>query len=664
VDTKTELQTLRREIQRHDYLYYVLAQPEISDYEYDQLYKKLEKLEKETGEISPDSPTQRVSGEPTRDFITVQHRFPMLSLANTYSEQELRDFDKRLRELLGTTESYEYVAELKIDGLAISLIYENRRFVQGVTRGDGISGDDVTKNLRTIKSLPLRIYSRKNVPALLEVRGEVYLPTASFEKVNALRAESGEPPFANPRNSAAGTIKLQEPRLVAERGLGLFCYQLLDHTTKNKPGNHYDNLLALKDFGFPVNPQIKLCTSLEEVLVYCHEWETRRQQLPYEIDGVVVKINDQAQQQRLGMTAKSPRWAIAFKFKAMQAQTLLEKITWQVGRTGTVTPVAELKPVRLAGTVVSRATLHNTDEIERKDIREGDQVLIEKGGDIIPKVVQVMAELRDKSSRPYKIPEKCPACATRLERSAEEAALRCPNENCSAQINRRIDHFASRGAMDIEGLGTAMVELLVRQNLIHDYSDLYYLQEEQLIDLDRMGRKSAYNLITAIEKSKRQNLDRLIFALGIPYIGITAARQLAEHFGDLQNVQKAGTEELESVSGIGDKMAEAIHSFFRLASTKTLLLKLQQAGVQFSKVGVEKSDKLNGLTFVLSGTLPNLSREEATRRILRNGGKVASSVSKNTSYLLLGDKAGSKLKEAKRLGIPAISEAEFLKLSS
>ncbi len=390
------MQALRREIQRHDYLYYVLSQPEISDYEYDQLYKKLEKLERETGELSPDSPTQRVSGEPTKDFTTVKHRLPMLSLANTYSEQELRDFDKRLRDLLDPAESYKYVAELKIDGLAISLIYENGLFVQGVTRGDGVSGDDVTKNLRTIKSLPLRIYNRKNIPALLEIRGEVYLSTASFDKVNSQRAESGEPLFANPRNSAAGTIKLQEPRLVAERGLGLFCYQLLDHTSRDKSGNHYENLLTLKDFGFPVNPHIRLCSTLEEVLVYCREWETKRQQLPYEIDGVVVKINDQVQQQRLGMTAKSPRWAIAFKFKAMQAQTRLEKITWQVGRTGTVTPVAELKPVRLAGTVVSRATLHNPDEIERKDIREGDEVLIEKGGDIIPKVVRTVAELRDK----------------------------------------------------------------------------------------------------------------------------------------------------------------------------------------------------------------------------------------------------------------------------
>jgi DNA ligase (NAD+) len=588
----------------------------------------------------------------------------MLSLANTYSEQELSDFDERVKELLNENESYEYVTELKIDGLAISLIYEHGVFVQGITRGDGYRGDEVTKNLRTIKSLPLRIYARKNVPALLEVRGEVYLPIASFERVNAQRAEAGEPLFANPRNSAAGTIKLQEPRLVAERGLGLFCYQLLDHTTKNKPGNHYDNLLSLKDFGFPVNPHIKLCSSLREVLDYCHDWETKRQQLPYEIDGVVVKINSQSQQQQLGMTAKSPRWAIAFKFKAIQVQTRLEKISWQVGRTGTVTPVAELKPVHLAGTVVSRATLHNPDEIERKDIREGDEVLIEKGGDIIPKVVRAVVELRSSSSRPYRVPELCPVCGTRLEKNAEEAALRCPNPNCAAQINRRIEHFASRGAMDIEGLGSAMVDLLVRQNLIRDFGDLYYLPEDRLADLERMGRKSAHNLITAIEKSKRQSLDRLIFALGIPYIGITAARLLAEHYGNIKNLQIASREELESIAGIGSKMADSIYTFFRTGPTRDLLLKLQRAGVQFYNPVQNRTNKLQGMNFVLSGTLPNMSREEATRSILRHGGKVVSSVSKNTSYLLLGDKAGSKLKEAKRLGIPAISEEQFLKLIS
>jgi DNA ligase (NAD+) len=665
VDVKKEIQALRREIQHHDYLYYVLAQPEISDYQYDQLYKRLEKLEQENPEyVTPDSPTQRVSGQPTKDFVTVRHRVPMLSLANTYSEQELRDFDKRVRELLDNEESYQYVTELKIDGLAVSLIYEQGLFRQGITRGDGTSGDDVTNNLRTIRSLPLRITRSKHVPDTLEVRGEVYLPVATFEKLNAQRAESGESLFANPRNSAAGTVKLQEPRLVAERGLGLFCYQMLDHSAKEGSGQHYENLLTLRDFGFPVNPHVKLCSSLEEVLSYCHEWETQRQELPYEIDGVVIKVNNQSQQRRLGMTAKSPRWAIAYKFKAIQAQTRLEKIIWQVGRTGTVTPVAELRAVRLAGTVVSRATLHNPDEIERKDIREGDEVLIEKGGDIIPKVVQVLVERRGPGSRPYRIPAICPVCGTPLERNEEEAALRCPNPNCAAQINRRIEHFACRGAMDIEGLGTAMVELLVEHKLVHDFGDLYYLKEEQLVELDRMGEKSAHNLISAIEHSKHQSLERLIFALGIPYIGINAARILAEHYSNLKKLQDARQDELESIHGIGSKMAESIYSFFQSPQTKMLLSKLHKAGVRFSSATQVKTDKLQGLTFVLSGTLAGLSRDQATQIILRHGGKVASSVSKKTSYLLAGDKPGSKLHDARRLGVPVITDKEFLKLIS
>ena len=663
MDVKKETEELRRQIQHHDYLYYVLAQPEISDYDYDHLFKKLEQFEKENPEyITPDSPTQRVSGQPTKEFATIQHRTPMLSLANTYSEAELREFDERIKGLLNENEKFEYVTELKIDGLAISLIYENGLFVQGVTRGDGLHGDDVTKNLRTIKSLPLRIINQEQIPVKLEARGEVYLSIDSFQKVNAQRAGNGEPLFANPRNSAAGTIKLQEPRLVAERGLALYCYQFIDHTTSEMTGDHFGHLQLLRHFGFPVNPHIKVCPSIEEVLAYCREWEEKRQQLSCEIDGVVVKVNDLAQQRRLGFTAKSPRWAIAFKFKAIQAQTLLEKITWQVGRTGTVTPVAELKPVRLAGSVVSRATLHNPDEIERKDIREGDEVVIEKGGDVIPKVVRTLTELRDKSSRVYRIPEKCPVCSSKLERNETEAALRCPNSNCPAQINRRIEHFASRGAMDIDGLGTALVDLLVNENLIRDFGDLYNLKEEELVLLERMGKKSAQNLIHAINGSKKQSLDRIIFALGIPFIGITAARILAWQYGDLRSLQIAGQEELETITGIGTKMAESIVSYFKSEPNKLLIEKLGRAGVNLSKGIEKKTGNLNDLIFVLTGTLPGLSRQQASELIIQNGGKVSAQVSKNTSYLLAGEKAGSKLREARQLGIRIIDEKQLRKL--
>ncbi len=662
MDPEYELAALRKQIQHHDYSYYVLAQPEISDFEYDQLYKRLEEIEQAHPYlVTPDSPTQRVSGQPTKIFNTVKHRMPMLSLSNTYSEEELIDFDRRIRSLLGDA-AYEYVTELKIDGIAISLLYEAGLFIRGVTRGDGVSGDEVTTNLRTIRSLPLRIYHEGGVPGSMEIRGEVFLDRKTFERVNAQRYQNDEPLFANPRNSAAGTMKLQDPRIVAERGLSLLCYQLIDYTGKTGSRRHIDGLDLLRIYGFPVNPFTQACKTIDDVITYCRQWESKRQDLPYEIDGVVIKLNDLSQRDMLGSTAKSPRWAIAFKFKPGQVQTRLKRILWQVGRTGTITPVAELDPVQLAGTTVSRATLHNPDEIERKDIREGDTVFIEKGGDIIPKVIGVRIDQRDRNSRPYLIPHECPVCGTKLNRISDEAALKCPNFNCPMQVKRRIGHYASRTAMDIEGLGEAIVELLVNNGLIQDAGDLYALGQEKLEKLEGMGKISASNLLKAIAKSKEQTLDRLIFALGIPFIGATAARNLAAHYGNLPAFMKADVTDLEAVEGVGTKMAESIVQFFRQKENLKVIEKLQQAGVWFRQEQQMQGDQLKGLTFVITGTLPSMSREEAQELIRRHGGKVVSSVSSRTDYLVAGDKAGSKLDKARRLRVAVVNEANLLNM--
>jgi DNA ligase (NAD+) len=663
VDISKEIEKLRKQIQKYDYQYYVMAQPEISDYEYDKLYQRLSQLESENPQlITSDSPTQRVSGEPTKDFPNVRHRSAMLSLANTYSEQELVDFDRKIRNGLNADEMYEYVAELKIDGLAISLIYENGIFVRGATRGDGVSGDDVTSNLRTIRGIPLRIYGKSEIPEEFEIRGEVYLSTKAFRRVNSQREESGEPLFANPRNSAAGTLKMQDARIVAERGLSIFCYQMIDLSTRDQMKEHWNNLNFLRNNNFPVNEHTEKFKNIDQVLAYCRKWEINRHNLPYEIDGVVIKINRSDQQRRLGATAKTPRWAIAYKFAPSSVETRIEKIVWQVGRTGAVTPVAELKPVLLAGTTVSRATLHNPEEIERKDIREGDWVHIVKGGDIIPKVIGVQIVKRDKDSISYNIPEFCPACGTRLRKSEDEAALRCDNFYCRAQVIRRIEHFASRTAMDIEGLGTAIVELLVEQKLINDYGDLYSLKEDQISALEGMGELSAKNLISGISKSKTQVLDRLIFGLGIPFIGTTAARTLSDIFGDLDSLITADQSALEDIEGIGPKMAISAVRFFQNDQNRQIIEKLRTAGVRFNNAQGGTSKIFTGKTFVLTGTLSSMSREEAKNIILSNGGKVSSSVSSKTDYLLTGENAGSKLNKAEKLKIPIINENELFNM--
>ncbi len=662
MDVEKRIKELRKLIEKYDYEYYVLAQPSISDYEYDQLMKELETLEKAHPEfITPDSPTQRVSGQPIKEFPTVVHRKPMLSLSNTYSETEFREFDRRVRSALAG-QHVEYVAELKIDGLAVSLIYENGRFSLGATRGDGIQGDDITPNLRTIRAIPLRVKG-DNIPPLFEVRGEVYMPKKAFARLNQEREEQGETLFANPRNAAAGSLKLQDPKLVARRGLSFWAYYLDSDTPGFLADTHYENMLKLREMGFPVNPNMRLCQTLDDVFDYFKEWEKKRDSLPYEIDGVVVKVNDLRQQEFLGSTAKSPRWAIAYKFKAIQVETVLERIVWQVGRTGIVTPVAELRPVQLAGTTVSRATLHNVDEIMRKDIHEGDYVYLEKGGDIIPKVVGVNKEKRKGKPKPVEIPKTCPVCGTPLIRLEGEVAIRCPNLNCPAQIKRRIEHFASRGAMDIEGMGTALVDMLVDKGLIKSFADIYHLKKDEVAKLERMGEKSAQNLLTAIERSKQQPLDRLIFALGIPYIGSTAAKILANRFKSLQALMNASYEELEQIEGIGEKMAQSIVEFFKNEQNRKVIDELIKAGVRTEAEEQEKQGtELEGKIFVLTGTLPHLKRTEAAKLIEKHGGKVASSVSGKTSFVLAGEDPGSKYDKAKQLGVPIIDEETFLRM--
>jgi DNA ligase (NAD+) len=658
VDALQEIRKLIAEINRHDHLYYTLARPEIADYDYDQLVKRLELLETENPQlVQPDSPTQRVSGVPTKDFPTVRHAVPMLSLANTYSEDELRDFDRRVKSLLEADEKFEYVTELKIDGVAISLHYRQGIFTQGVTRGDGISGDEITANLKTIRSLPLRV-QHSGLPDVFEVRGEVYIPLEQFARINRQREEQGEMLFANPRNSAAGSLKMQDARLVAKRGLTLFCYQLFGGDSQK---THWQNLATLGEAGFPVNPNSTLCASIEEVLQFCAGWESKREDLPYEIDGVVIKVNNPEQQRRLASTAKSPRWAIAYKFKARRVETLLHAITWQVGRTGAVTPVAELEPVLLAGTTVSRATLHNPDEIERKDIRPGDTVLIEKGGDIIPKIIEVVTSKRASDSQPYRIPESCPSCWAVLTRG-EQAALRCVNPHCPAQVQRRIEHFASRGAMDIEGLGEAVVELLLREKLIDGIAGLYRLKAADISELERMGTKSAEKLITAINNSKTQRPERLLFGLGIPLVGINAARLLVNAWAGIEELMTRSEEELVELDGIGELMAQSIVSYFKNPANRALIEELKGFGLTMQTERAAGGQKLAGKTFVITGTLPSMSREEAAELIRQQGGHVASSVSKKTDYLVAGEKAGSKLEKAVKLDIPVLDEAVLLEM--
>lgn len=661
------IEELRKLITQYDYEYYVLAQPQISDYEYDKLLAELIQLESENPNlITPDSPTQRVGSDLNNEFKTIVHQVPMLSLSNTYSEDELLDFDRRVREGLPSIEKVEYVCELKIDGVSVSLKYKNGLLDYAATRGDGTSGEDVTNNVKTIKSVPLS-YPKKIAGKLkldnIEVRGEIYMEVEAFKKMNAERELEGEKVFVNPRNSTAGTIKLLDSKQVAKRPLQIFTYFLFSNSDELL--SHYENLKLLSGLGFRVNPNYKLCTSINDVLEFCKEWEEKRDTLPYEIDGVVVKVNSIKQQKILGSIAKSPRWAVAFKFKAKQAVTKLNKIVWQVGRTGTLTPVAELEPVFLAGSTISRATLHNMDEINRKDIREDDYVTIEKGGDVIPKVVSVDLLKREKKSKPVEIPNKCPVCKSKLYQPEEEVAIYCENNSCPAQVKGRLSHFSARGAMDIEGLGDALINLFVEMEFLHDCADIYNLKNkrEELINIERLGEKSVDNLLNSIEKSKEKPFDKVLFAIGIRYVGAGAAKKIADHFSKIDNLMKASEEEIEAIHEIGPSISKSIKRFFADQKNIKLIERLKKAGLKFSAEKKEPaSNKLNGRSFVLTGTLSSMSRDEAKEIIIANGGSVVSSVSKNTNYVVAGESPGSKFDKAQKLGIAILSEEEFLKM--
>jgi DNA ligase (NAD+) len=590
----------------------------------------------------------------------------MLSLSNTYSGDELVDFDRRVREGLPSDETVEYVCELKIDGLSVSLRYKNGKLDTAATRGDGTTGEEVTANVKTIRSVPLTI-SRPLLAKLklddFEVRGEVFLDLESFRKLNEERELNGEKTFANPRNSAAGTLKLQDPKLVSKRALQIFLYYLFSETTELN--SQSENLELLGKIGFRIDKNYKVCKSIQEVLQFCGEWEDKRDRLPYEIDGVVVKVNSLRQQKILGSIAKSPRWAAAYKFKAKQAETRLQKITWQVGRTGTLTPVAELDPVFLAGSTISRATLHNIDEIKRKDIRELDWVIIEKGGDVIPKIVTVNLNKREKKSAVTEIPSRCPVCGSNLFRPENEVAVYCENNLCPAQVKGRISHFASRAAMDIEGLGDALINLFVDLNYLNDYSDIYHLKEKrtELIQINRLGEKSIDNLLGAIEESKKKSFDKVLFALGIRYVGSGAAKKLAYHFLSLDKIAEASVEEIESIYEIGSSISRSVDRFFKNPQNIKIIEKLKKAGLNFSGKRKEtQSSILEGKSFVLTGTLSSMSREDAKTLIISHGGTVVGSVSRNTDYIVAGEKAGSKLAKAESLGIEILSEEQFMKL--
>lgn len=664
-DIQGQVEKLREEICQHNYKYYVLGDPSISDREYDRLMETLGHLENQHPElVTPDSPSQRIGGEATRDFPTVNHAVPMLSLGNTYSEQDLEAFQQRIKNAL-PNESFEYVAELKFDGIAVSLTYENGLLVRGATRGDGERGDDITPNIRTIRSIPLRLFKQSGAPQNIEVRGEVFMSKKGFQKLNREQEASGEKLFANARNSTAGTLKLQDRQLVARRPLDFSAYFIRIAETGGPEvfglDTHLKSLHLLRDLGLPVSRSVRLCRSMWDVIDFCNEWEEKRDELPYEIDGVVIKVNALDQQSRLGATAKSPRWAIAFKFKARQATTVLRAIHLQVGRTGTVTPVAELEPVLLAGSTISRATLHNEDEIRRKDIREGDTVLIEKGGDVIPKVVKIIPEKRPKTSVSFQMPESCPVCFEPLVRIEGETAIRCDNIACPAQIHRRIEHFASRGAMDIEGLGEASVQQLVESGLITDYGDIYFLKKEGVAALERMGEKSAQNLVDAIETSKKQPLDRVIFALGIRFVGAGVATILADEFGSVEALKKASLDRLDHIEGIGPVIAESVMQFFEQPKNLEAVEKLSRAGVRLKEERRKKSGGIfDGKTIVLTGALSRLTREAATAMIESEGGKVTGSVSQKTDYVLVGENPGSKYRKALDMGIEILDEDTFL----
>ncbi len=657
-------QELREQIRRHDYYYYVLNAPRISDAEYDRLLRELEELEQQhPGLVTPDSPTQRVGGLPQPEFLTVEHRVPMLSLSNAFSIGEISAFDQRVHRFLGmkADEVLDYVCELKIDGLAMSLTYRDGSLLIGATRGDGQKGEDVTLNVRTIRSIPLHLLD-SDIPSLVEVRGEVYMSHIAFEQLNRQREEMGEASFANPRNAAAGSVRQLDPRITAGRSLDFFSYALGTVEGGYSPASQWEILNKLREWGFPVNPNITLCHGIKEAIAFCESWQERRSGLGYDIDGVVIKVDDLQLQEHLGYVSRSPRWALAYKFPAIEETTEVADILVQVGRTGALTPVAYLKPVQIGGVTVSRATLHNEDEIRRKDIRIGDRVVVRRAGDVIPEVVSAIKEARNGDERPFVMPDKCPVCNADVFRAEGEAVSRCTGIACPAQLKERIAHFASKDAMDIEGMGSAIVEQLVDNGLVKDPADIYHLTQNDLLTLERMGKKSASNLLAAIEKSRHTALDRLIYALGIRMVGRRNAEILAEYFGDLEKLRQASVEELEQVPDIGPRRAESVHLFFRQSETDTVLDKLKEYGVSWEAPAAPAEEgRLEGKSFVFTGTI-SISRSQAELMVKAAGGKVSSSVSRNTDYVVAGEDPGSKYEKALQLGVTVLTEDEFRRL--
>ncbi len=667
---KARLLELRREVRRHDRLYHVEASPEISDREYDRLMEELLRLEELFPSLATlDSPSQRVGGEPIDRFRALPHSQAMLSLGNTYSEEEVTEFDQRVRRMLETEEPIDYLVELKIDGVAVALRYEEGRFALGLTRGDGREGDEITRNLRTVRGLPLALEDERTS---LEVRGEVYIPRADFTEWNRRREAAGEKLFMNPRNTAAGTLKLLDSREVARRPLRFFAYGIVD-PGRLELARQEEILLSLRRLGFPVEPNFHRAHGITDALAHCASWRERRASLAYETDGMVIKVDPLALQARLGATSKAPRWAVAYKFETTEAVTRVLDITVQVGRTGNVTPVASLEPVELLGTVVKRATLHNADEIARLDLRIGDWVGIEKGGEIIPKVTRVLAELREGNERVFDFPTRCPICDEPLVREEDEVAIRCPNEFCPAQRKRQILHFVARGAMDIAGIGESLVDQLVDQELVRSPAELFRLSAETLSALERMGEKSAQNVIDSIEASKGRGLPRLLFALGIRHVGATAARLIARHFGTLEAVRAASEEELAEVPGVGEVIAASVARYFARPETRALLTELDAAGLKPAPEPIVRPDPaevevespwpaIAKKTFVLTGTLTRWTRDEARAEIERRGGRVSASVSKKTDYVVAGEEAGSKLDKARDLGVRVLDEVAFAAL--
>lgn len=665
-DLTKKIEFLREQIRRHEYLYYVLDSPEISDADFDVLMFELKNLEAQHPDlITPDSPTQRVGGKPREGFVKARHSSPMLSLDNTYNEEELRAWEHRVHELTGRKD-VEYVCELKLDGMSLALQYEGGKLVRGITRGDGSVGEDVTLNVRTVRSVPLSIsreaLKKAKLPDNIETRGEMLMPLSAFRRMNEEREQKGLSLFANPRNATAGTVRQLEPSITAQRRLDYFAYMLLQNGQTLFP-RHSETLDALQTAGFKVNPYRTLAKNMEDVWDFIQQWEAKRETLPYEIDGIVVKVDRTALQQELGFTGKAPRWAIAYKYAARSGVTQIEDISVQVGRTGKLTPVAMLKPVPIGGTTVSRATLHNMDEIERLGVKIGDWVEVERGGDVIPKVTRVVEDKsHPRGRKSFHMPTKCPICGTEVIRTEGEVDYRCVNVNCPAKLRESILHFASRHVMNIEGMGDALVNQLTDRGMVKNIADIYRITKNDLLSLERMGEKSAQNVLNEIEASKKLPLERVIFGLGIRFVGERTAQFLAEHFGSMESLMSAGEEELQKVVEVGPRIAKSIAEFFAARSNRELVAKLEKFGLNLTGTKKERGTKLSGQTFVITGTLANYSREAAKQLIEDAGGKVAGSVSKKTNYLLAGSDAGSKLEKAKELGVPIIGEKDIEQL--